>query len=127
MWEYSYLSKIDLEQSGESLDQSDLMIMIVEDFTRLLEFYNREKTFKVCDDETMMDIFKFFVDRDLMLEATILAEKELSSNIQEEEKEIHEPQEINEGNEDTEVIDRMITEELDISSRSRLSKQKCLS
>ena len=91
--------------------------MIVEDFTRLLEFYNREKTFKVCDDETMMDIFKFFIDRDLMLEATILAEKELSGNIQEE-REVQLPQEINEGNEDTEVIDRMILEELDVSSRS---------
>ena len=119
MWEYCYLSKIDLEQSGESLDQSDLMI--VEDFTRLLEFYNREKTFKVCDDEIMMDIFEFFIDRDLMLEATILAEKELSSNIQEE-REIQVPQEINEGNEDTEIIDRMITKDLDVSSRSRLSK-----
>ena len=56
-----------------------------------------------------------------MLEATILAEKELSGNIQEE-GEVQLPQEINEGNEDTEVIDRMILEELDVSSRSRLSK-----
>ena len=43
MWEYCYLSKIDLEQSGETLDQSDLMI--VEDFKRLMEFYNHEKNF----------------------------------------------------------------------------------
>ena len=43
MWEYCYLSKIDLEQSGEILDQSDLMI--VEDFKRLMEFYNQEKNF----------------------------------------------------------------------------------
>jgi len=95
--------------------------MIVEDFMRLLEFYNREKTFKVCDDETMMDIFKFFIDKDIMLEATILAERELSRNIQEEE-EIQLPQEVNEGNDDTEIIDRMILEELNDSSRSRLSK-----
>ena len=33
MWEYCCLSKIDLEQSGEVLDQSDLMI--VEGFKRL--------------------------------------------------------------------------------------------
>ena len=73
MWEYCYLSKIDLEQSGEVLDESD--VMIVEDFKRLMEFYNRERTFKVCDDETMMDIFKIFIDKDLMFEATLLAEK----------------------------------------------------
>ena len=95
--------------------------MIVEDFKRLMEFYNQEKTFKVCDDETMMDIFKFFIDKDLMFEATLLAEKELTSNVQEE-RETDENQEVNEGNEDTEVIDRMVLEEMDASARSRLSK-----
>ena len=105
MWEYCYLSKIDLEQSGEELDQSDLMI--VEDFKRLMEFYNRERTFKVSDDETMMDIFRFFIEKDLMFEATLLAEKELASNVQEE-GEVNVNQDANEGNEDTEVIDRMI-------------------
>ena len=61
IWEYCYLSKIDFEQSGEELDQSDLMI--VEDFKRLMEFYNRARTFKVSDDETMMDIFRFFIEK----------------------------------------------------------------
>ena len=69
----------------------------------------------------MMDIFKFFIDKDLMFEATLLAEKELTSNVQEEE-EIHVNQEVNEGNEETEVIDRMILDEMDASLRSRLSK-----
>ena len=41
MWEYCYRSKIDLEMSGEELDRSD--IMIVEDFERIMEFYNHEK------------------------------------------------------------------------------------
>ena len=41
-----------MEQSDDDLDESDLMI--VEDFKRIMEFYNCETTFKVCDDETMM-------------------------------------------------------------------------
>ena len=55
------MSKLDLEDSGEVIDEGDNMI--VEDFKRITEFYNREKTFKVCDDEIMMDIFRFFVER----------------------------------------------------------------
>ena len=80
MLEYCYLSKVDMDISGEELDQSDLMI--VENFKRITEFSNREKTFKVWDDEIMMDIFRFFVERDLMFEATLLNEKELATNIQ---------------------------------------------
>ena len=95
--------------------------MIVEDFKRLMEFYNRERTFKVSDDETMMDIFRFFIEKDLMFEATLLAEKDLESNVQEE-GEVNVNQDANEGNEDTEVIDRMMLDEMDTSSRSRLSK-----
>ena len=119
MWEYCYLSKVDMDISGEELDRSDLMI--VEDFKRITEFYNREKTFKVCDDEIMMDIFRFFVERDLMFEATLLAEKELATNIQEE-GEVKDNSDINEGNEDTEVIDTMVEDELESQTQSRLLK-----
>ena len=119
MWEYCYLSKVDLEISGEELDRSD--IMIVEDFKRIMEFYNHEKTFKVCDDETMMEIFRFFIDRDIMFEATLLAEKELASNTREE-GEVKDNSDINEGNEDTEVIDTMVIEESEPYPRSQLSK-----
>jgi len=72
MWEFSYLSKVDMDISDEELDRSDLMI--VENFKRITEFYNREKTFKVCDNEIMKDILGFFVERDLMFEATLLTE-----------------------------------------------------
>ena len=119
MWEYCYLSKVEMETSGEELDRSD--IMIVEDFERVREFYNQEKTFKMCDDETMMDIFRFFVDRDIMLEATILAEKELAANTREE-GEVKDNSEINVGNEDTEIIDTMVIEESEPYPRSQLSK-----
>ena len=46
--------------------------MIIEDLNTLMEFYNLEKTFQVCDAEIFMDIFRFFLKRDVILEATIL-------------------------------------------------------
>ena len=72
MWEYCILSKVDMEESGDVLDES------VEDFKRIMEFYNQSKTFKVCDDECFMDILRFLIERDIMLEATFLAEKKIS-------------------------------------------------
>jgi hypothetical protein len=42
MWEYCILSKVDMEESGDILDESD--VMIVEDFKRInMEFYNQSK------------------------------------------------------------------------------------
>ena len=80
-----------------------------------------KKTFKVCDDEIMMDIFRFFIERDLMYEATLLAEKELTSNFQEE-GEVKDNYDANEGNEDTEVIDKMVEDDIESQTQSRLSK-----
>ena len=57
MLEYCILSKVELEEFGEVLDESDLMI--VGDFKYILEFYKREKTIKICDDDSMMEIFRF--------------------------------------------------------------------
>ena len=79
------------------------------------------KTFKVCDDECFMDIFRFSIERDMMLEATILAEKELAGANREEETKIEVPA-INERNDDTEAIDRMIEDEIEDQIFSRLSK-----
>ena len=45
----------------------------------------------------MMDVFRFFVERDLMFEATLFAEKELATNIQEE-GEVKDNSDISEGN-----------------------------
>ena len=50
----------------------------------LEEFYNESKRLKGFDDECFMDIFRFFIERDMMLEATILAEKESADANQEE-------------------------------------------
>ena len=54
-----------------------------------------------------MDIFRFLIERDMMLEATILAEKELADANREEEAK-NDNAAINERNEDTETIDRMV-------------------
>ena len=78
MLEYCILSKLELEESGEVLDESDLMI--IGDFNCIMEFYKREKTIKICDDDSMMEIFRFFVERDVMFEATLLAEREVAQN-----------------------------------------------
>ena len=52
MFEYCILSKLELEESGEVLDESDLMI--VGDFNCIMGFYKREKTIKICDDDSMI-------------------------------------------------------------------------
>ena len=73
--EYCTLSYVETEECRSELDESDLMMM--EDFQKIFNFYTMEKTFHVQDDWLFMDIFNFFVSRDLDLEATILAEKVL--------------------------------------------------
>ena len=113
------MSKVDMEESGDILDESD--VMIVKDFKHIMEFYNQSKTFKVCADECFMDIFRFFIERDMMLEATILAEKELA-DANREEKAINDIPVINERNDDTEVIDRMVEDEIEAQTLNRLSK-----
>ena len=71
----------------------------------------------------MMEIFRFFVERDIMFEATLLAERELAQNSQEEKdtSEEKEKNDANEGNEDTEVIDRMVEEESVAQNQIQLS------
>ena len=59
MWEYCILSKVDMEESADILNESDLMI--VEDFRHIMEFYNHTKTYKVSDDECVMDIFRYLL------------------------------------------------------------------
>ena len=57
----------------------------------------------------------------MMLEATILAERELAIANREEETKIEVPT-VNDRNEETEIIDRMIIEEIEDQSLKRLSK-----
>ena len=50
------------------LDDGDKMRM--KDFKMLFEFYLRNNTLKVSDDEVIMEIFSYFVNRDMILLAS---------------------------------------------------------
>ena len=68
-----------------------------------------------------LDIFRFFIEKVMMLEVTILAEKELA-NANREEEAINDIPVINERNDDTEVIDKMVEDEIKAQTLNRLSK-----
>ena len=117
MMEYCILLKVDMDESPDVLDESDLMI--VEDFKHIMEFYNQAKTFRVCDDECFMDIFQFSIERDMILKATIIAEKELADANREEEAK-NDNAAINERNKHTEAIERVEEAEIDAQTLKRL-------
>ena len=71
--EYCILSDLEMKETSGELDESDLMM--VEEFHKMFNFYKKEKTISVSDDNNLMDVFCFFVSRDMDLEATILAER----------------------------------------------------
>ena len=71
--EYCILSDLEMKETSGELDESDLMM--VEEFHKIFNFYKKEKTISVSDDNMLMDVFCFFVSRDMDLEATILAER----------------------------------------------------
>ena len=76
--EYCILSNMELDEvSRGDLNESD--IMMIEEFSRILNFYKKEKSIQACDDGTFMDIFNFFAFRDMHLEATIFAENQLEN------------------------------------------------
>ena len=78
--EYCILSNMKLDEvSRDDLDESDVMHMMIEEFSRILNFYKKEKSIQACDDGTFMDIFNFFASRDMDLEATFFAEKHLTN------------------------------------------------
>ena len=90
MWEYCCLSKLDLDENPGILDDGDRMR--IEDFKMLMDFYLKNKTLKVSDDETIMEIFSYFVNRDMILLASLMQQtEEQEENImvsrEEEEKE----------------------------------------
>ena len=74
IWEYCCLSKMDLEENPGILDDGDRMRL--EDFKALNDFYLRNKTLKVRDDDTIMAIFSYFVNRDMILLASFMQQTE---------------------------------------------------
>ena len=70
MWEYCSVSKADIDLSPGNLDDGDLMRL--EDFNLLMDFYNTNKTLKVSDEDLILEVFKYFVSRDMILEASLM-------------------------------------------------------
>ena len=62
--------KSDIDLSPGNLDDGD--IMRLEDFNLLMEFYNTNKTLKVSDEDLILEVFKYFVSRDMILEASLM-------------------------------------------------------
>ena len=46
--------------------------MRLEDFDLLMDFYCNHKTLKVSDEDTILEVFKCFVSRDMILEASTM-------------------------------------------------------
>ena len=44
--------------------------MRIEDFNRLETYYAINSTFPIAEDEIILDVFRFFKGRDMILEAT---------------------------------------------------------
>ena len=70
IWEYCSLSKIDMDISPGLQDEGDRMR--VEDFTSLMEFFLIHNTLKVSQEDVIMEVFNYFVSRDMILEASTM-------------------------------------------------------
>ena len=99
-----------MEESREEIDEVDSMR--IEDFNRLEAFYSMNKTFPVTEDEVILDVFRFFKKRDMILEATNIVDR---SQVVEENQAGK--------NEETRRSERM---DIDISFNERLSSAEIL-
>jgi len=74
MWEYCCLFKFDLDENPGMLDDGARMRM--EDFKTLFDFYLRHNTLKVSDVKLILEIFSYFVNRDMILLASLMQQTE---------------------------------------------------
>ena len=65
MWDYCILSKMDSERSSEELDEGDLMHL--ENFEAYAKFFATFKTLEAKYEDEIMDLFRYFVGRDMIL------------------------------------------------------------
>ena len=70
LWEYCTLSKLDLDENPGILDEGDKMR--IADYKGQMDFYLRNKTLKVSDEDSIMEIFNYFVNRDMILLASLM-------------------------------------------------------
>ena len=55
MWDYCILSKLEVEQSSEELDEGDHMYL--DNFTIRAEFFSKYGTLPATQENEMMDLF----------------------------------------------------------------------
>jgi hypothetical protein len=67
VWDYCILSKMEAESSGDEIDESDEMQFEI--FQKLADFYRQHRTFAAYSENEIMDLFRYFCARDVILEA----------------------------------------------------------
>ena len=67
VWDYCILAKLELDNSEEERDESDEMQCEI--FQKLSAFYERTGTFAAYFENEIMDLFRYFCGRDMILEA----------------------------------------------------------
>ena len=78
MWDYCTLSKFDLDENPGILDNSD--IIRIDYYNQLMDFIWRTVPFRVVDEEIIMELVNYFINRDMILAASLT---ELEKNEQE--------------------------------------------
>ena len=78
MWDYCTLSKFDLDKNPGILDNSD--IIRIDYYNQLMDFIWRTVPFSVVDEEIIMELVNYFINRDMILAASLT---ELETNEQE--------------------------------------------
>ena len=59
-----------MDENPGILDDSDRMR--IEDFNSLMNFYLKTSTLKVVDEEVIMELFAYFMNRDMILTASLM-------------------------------------------------------
>ena len=68
VWDYCILSKLEAQSSSEIMDESDEMQLEI--FKQSESFYSRHKTLPANMDQDIMDLFRYYCARDVILEAS---------------------------------------------------------
>ena len=67
VWDYCILSKMEADNSEDEIDESDEMQF--ESFQELADFYRQHRTLAAYSENKIMDVFRYFCARDVILEA----------------------------------------------------------
>ena len=70
VWDYCILPKMEADNSGEEYDESDEMQFEI--FEKLSKFYERNGTLAAYSENEIMDLFRYFCGRNILLEASNL-------------------------------------------------------